>query len=68
MAMRAPYSFASGVFLKSTMPATRAEVVFITNDKEGQLLSDSMGARQQQIPKPSKRGVLPNRTAFESRA
>jgi N-acetylmuramoyl-L-alanine amidase len=29
------------------MPATIAETVFITNDKEGQLLSN--GTRQQQI-------------------
>ena len=29
---RTPYSFASGVLLKSNMPATIAETVFITND------------------------------------
>ena len=40
-----PYSFASGVLLKSEMPATIAETVFITNDREGQLLSDGTGAR-----------------------
>ena len=32
---RTPYSFASGVLLKSNMPATIAETVFITNDREG---------------------------------
>jgi N-acetylmuramoyl-L-alanine amidase len=49
IATRTPYSFASGVLLKSNMPATIAETVFVTNDKEGQLLSDGTGARQQQI-------------------
>ena len=34
IATRTPYSFASGVLLKSNMPATIAETVFITNDKE----------------------------------
>ena len=46
---RMPYSFASGVLLKSNMPATIAETVFITSDREGQLLSNGTGARQQQI-------------------
>jgi N-acetylmuramoyl-L-alanine amidase len=49
IATRTPYSFASGVLLKSNMPATIAETVFITNDKEAQLLSNGTGARQQQI-------------------
>jgi N-acetylmuramoyl-L-alanine amidase len=49
IATRTPYSFASGVLLKSNMPATIAETVFITNDREGQLLSADTGARQQQI-------------------
>ena len=49
IATRKPYSFASGVLLKSNMPATIAETVFITNDREGQLLSNGTGARQQQI-------------------
>jgi N-acetylmuramoyl-L-alanine amidase len=49
IATRTPYSFASGVLLKSNMPATIAETVFITNDKEAQLLSDGSDARQQQI-------------------
>jgi len=34
IATRTPYSFASGVLLKSNMPATIAETVFITNDRE----------------------------------
>ena len=54
---RTPYSFASGVLLKSTMPATIAETVFITNDKEAQLLSDGSGARQRQIAEALKVGI-----------
>src|SRR5215217_5144460 len=46
---RQPYLFASGVLLKSDMPATIAETVFITNNAEAALLSDGTGARQQQI-------------------
>jgi N-acetylmuramoyl-L-alanine amidase len=49
IATRTPYSFASGVLLKSNMPATMAETVFITSDREGQLLSNGTGTRQQQI-------------------
>jgi len=49
IARRTPYSFASGVLLKSTMPATIAETVFITSDREGQLLSNGPGTRQRQI-------------------
>ncbi|HJQ28693.1 MAG TPA: N-acetylmuramoyl-L-alanine amidase, partial [Rubrobacter sp.] len=49
IATRTPYSFASGVLLKSDMPAIIAETVFVTNDREGQLLSDGTGTRQQQI-------------------
>lgn len=49
IATRTPYSFASGVLLKSEMPATIAETVFITSEAEGRLLSDGTGARQQQI-------------------
>jgi N-acetylmuramoyl-L-alanine amidase len=52
---RTPYSFASGVLLKSNMPATIAETVFITNDKEGQLLSN--GTRQQQIAEALEAGI-----------
>ena len=55
IATRTPYSFASGVLLKSNMPATIAETVFITNDKEAQLLSD--GTRQQQIAEALKVGI-----------
>ena len=35
IATRTPYSYASGVLLKSSMPATIAETVFITSDGEG---------------------------------
>lgn len=49
IATRTPYSFASGVLLKSNMPATIAETVFITSEREGRLLSDGTGVRQQQI-------------------
>jgi N-acetylmuramoyl-L-alanine amidase len=49
IATRTPYSYASGVLLKSNMPATMAETVFITSKNEGRLLSDGTGARQQQI-------------------
>jgi len=54
---KTPYSFASGVLLKSNMPATRAETVFITNDREGQLLSNGTGARQQQIAEALRVGI-----------
>jgi N-acetylmuramoyl-L-alanine amidase len=57
IATRTPYSFASGVLLKSNMPATIAETVFITSDKEGQLLSDGTGARQQQIAEALEAGI-----------
>ena len=57
IATRTPYSFASGVLLKSTMPATIAETVFITNDQEAQLLSDGTGTRQQQIAEALKVGI-----------
>jgi N-acetylmuramoyl-L-alanine amidase len=57
IATRTPYSFASGVLLKSTMPATIAETVFITNDREGQLLSNGTGTRQQQIAEALKVGI-----------
>jgi N-acetylmuramoyl-L-alanine amidase len=39
IATRDPYSFASGVLLKSNMPATIAETVFITSDAEGRRAS-----------------------------
>ncbi|MBA3615163.1 MAG: N-acetylmuramoyl-L-alanine amidase [Actinomycetota bacterium] len=57
IATRTPYSFASGVLLKSNMPATIAETVFITNDREGQLLSNGTGARQQQIAEALRVGI-----------
>jgi N-acetylmuramoyl-L-alanine amidase len=57
IATRTPYSFASGVLLKSNMPATIAETVFITNDREGRLLSEGAGARQQQIAQALKVGI-----------
>ena len=57
IATRTPYSFASGVLLKSNMPATIAETVFITNDREGQLLSNGTGARQQQIAQALRVGI-----------
>jgi N-acetylmuramoyl-L-alanine amidase len=57
IATRTPYSFASGVLLKSNMPATIAETVFITNDKEGQLLSNGTGTRQQQIAEALEAGI-----------
>ena len=52
-----PYSFASGVLLKSEMPATIAETLFITSEAEGRLLSDGTGARQQQIAGALKVGI-----------
>ena len=57
MRTRAPYSFASGVLLKSEMPATIAETVFVTSDAEGRLLSDGTGARQQQIAEALGAGI-----------
>ena len=57
MRTRTPYSFASGVLLKSYMPATIAETVFITSEAEGRLLSDGTGARQQQIARALRIGI-----------
>ena len=57
IATRTPYSYASGVLLKSNMPASIAETVFITNDKEGQLLSDGTGNRQQDIAEQLEEGI-----------
>ena len=57
MRTRTPYSFASGVPLKSEMPATIAETVFITSEAEGRLLSDGTGARQQQIARALETGI-----------
>jgi N-acetylmuramoyl-L-alanine amidase len=39
------------------MPATIAETVFITSDKEGRLLSNGTGARQQQIAEALRMGI-----------
>jgi N-acetylmuramoyl-L-alanine amidase len=54
---RTPYSYASGVLLKSNMPATIAETVFITSNAEGRLLSDGTGTRQQQIAEALGTGI-----------
>ena len=42
-------NFASGLLLKTTMPATIQETVFISNNNECNLLKNSGGARQQEI-------------------
>ena len=42
-------NFASGVLLKSVMPATIQETVFISNTNECTKLTDGTGARQQEI-------------------
>ncbi len=57
IAKRDPYSFASGVFIKRDMPATIAEIVSITSDAEGRLLSDGTGVRQQQIAEALRVGI-----------
>ena len=54
---KTPYSFASGVLLKSNMPATIAETVFITNEEEGRLLSQETEARQQEIAEALRSGI-----------
>ncbi len=54
---RTPYQYASGVLLKSNMPATIAETVFVTNRDEGRLLADGTGARQQHILETLKAGI-----------
>jgi N-acetylmuramoyl-L-alanine amidase len=54
---RSPYSYASGVLLKSNMSATIAETVFITSNAEGRLLSGTTGARQQQIAEALRTGI-----------
>ncbi len=55
IATRTPYSYASGVLLKSNMPATIAETVFITNDDEAQLLA--AGTRQYEIADALRMGI-----------
>lgn len=42
-------NFASGVLLKSEMPATIQETVFISNTQECEWLTDGTGNRQQEI-------------------
>ncbi len=54
---KTPYSFASGVLLKSNMPATIAETVFITNEAEGRELSNGSGVRQQEIADALRTGI-----------
>ena len=50
-------NFPSGVLLKSNMPATLQETVFISNTTECQLLTDGTGDRQQQIAEALAQGV-----------
>ena len=64
IATKAPYSFASGVLLKSTMPATIAETVFITSDKEAEWLKNgrkmpdgTVVSRQEQIAQKLEAGI-----------
>ncbi len=51
-------NFASGVLLKSNMPATIAETIFITNTNEYNLLTDGTGNRQQQIARSLYQGIV----------
>ncbi|MBI2021920.1 N-acetylmuramoyl-L-alanine amidase [Candidatus Daviesbacteria bacterium] len=51
-------NFASGVLLKSDMPATIQETVFISNTQECQLLTDGTGIRQQQIAQSLYNGLF----------
>ena len=58
IATKTPYSFASGVLLKSNMPATIAETVFITNTNEAnQLAAPTTDGRQQQIAEALETGI-----------
>jgi N-acetylmuramoyl-L-alanine amidase len=57
IATKMPYSYASGVLLKSNMPATIAETVFITNTDEAKLLSDGTGERERQIAAALEKGI-----------
>lgn len=50
-------NFASGVLLKSDMPATMQETVFISSDYEWALLTDGTGNRQQQIAQALFEGI-----------
>lgn len=51
-------NFASGVLLKSEMPATMQETVFVSNTQECQQLTDGTGARQQQIAQSLYNGLF----------
>jgi N-acetylmuramoyl-L-alanine amidase len=62
---RSPYQFASGVLLKSKMPAALAESVFITNTREGEWLAagrPTVGGvkvdRQQEIAAALEQGII----------
>jgi N-acetylmuramoyl-L-alanine amidase len=57
IATKTPYSYASGVLLKSNMPATIAETVFITNTEEAKLLSNGTNERQHQIAVALEKGI-----------
>jgi N-acetylmuramoyl-L-alanine amidase len=64
IATKTPYSFASGVLLKSNMPATIAETVFITSDMEAEWLQKgrtmpdgTVVSRQDQIAEALKVGI-----------
>jgi N-acetylmuramoyl-L-alanine amidase len=64
IATKTPYSFASGVLLKSEMPATIAETVFITSNAEAEWLKNgrklpdgTVVSRQQQIAEVLKAGA-----------
>jgi N-acetylmuramoyl-L-alanine amidase len=50
--------FASGALLKSTMPSTLAETVFLSNNDEAARLADPSGSRQQQIAGALANGIL----------
>lgn len=50
-------NFASGLLLKTTMPATMQETVFISNTQECQQLTDGTGNRQQQIAQSLYNGI-----------
>jgi len=51
-------NFASGLLLKTTMPATIQETVFISNSNECNLLKTSGGVRQQEIAQNLYNGLL----------
>ena len=56
IATRTPYNYASGVLLKSNMPATIAETVFITNHDEAKLLSAGL-TRHTEIAVALEKGI-----------